>query len=345
MAVGALGISSPLHATSTMQTLGKYHLREPLGQGGMGTVYRAFDPVIEREVALKVIHPQVLNVPNVRERFLREARTAGRLTHDNILTVYDFGAGGDQLFIVMELLPGHDLDALLHRQAQFPVAQVTAIGLQLADALAYAHRLGVVHRDLKPGNVRLLPDGRVKLMDFGLARLEAAGGTVTHSRIGTPRYMAPELVRGEAIDHRADVFSLGCVLYELLAGRSAFAGEQISQILYQIVNVQPADVRTLRPDVPPEFATVIMQCLSKDPAQRPLDAQAVRLALAPIHAALTQPDASGVRPLPLPSGRSTPRLEPVAERTRATRVPLIFGLLLIFALVAGFIYFVRSFDL
>ncbi|MEM6646703.1 MAG: serine/threonine-protein kinase [Bacteroidota bacterium] len=337
-------LSPGTRARRTMQTLGKYHLREPLGQGGMGTVYRAFDPVIEREVALKVIHPHVLNVPNVRERFLREARTAGRLTHDNILTVYDFGAVGNQLFIVMELLPGYDLDALLHRTAQFPVAQVTAIGMQLADALAYAHRLGVVHRDLKPGNVRLLTDGRVKLMDFGLARLEAAGGTVTNSRIGTPRYMAPELVRGETIDHRADVFSLGCVLYELLAGRPAFSGDQISQILYQLVNVQPADLRTLRPDIPPELAAVVMQCLSKDPAQRPMDAQALRMALAAIHASLTQPNASGIRPLPPPPTAVKPRLEPVAERTRATSVPLVFGILLVIALVAGFIYFVRGFE-
>jgi serine/threonine-protein kinase len=257
-----------------MQTLGRYRIEGLLGEGAMAEVYRAHDPDIGRAVAVKILKPDFARDADLEARFLREARAAGALSHQNIATIYDAGEASSVAYIAMELVEGQPLDALLAAQGRLPYERVLSIARQLADALAYAHRAGIVHRDVKPSNILVTADGRqVKLVDFGVARLgEADAGQLgrTHAGqlVGTPRYMSPEQALGLPVDHRADLFSLGVVLYEMMTGKVAFPGTGLATIAIQIAQERVDPVGRIVGDCPPGLSFIIDKLLSKKPEAR-----------------------------------------------------------------------------
>ena len=288
--------------------LGRYRIDSRLGEGAMADVFRAHDPGIGRTVAIKVLKPQFASDPELGERFLREARAAGALSHPNIATIYDVGEADGTAYIAMELIEGQPLDAVLQAQGRLPYERVLALGQQLAAALDYAHRAGVVHRDVKPSNILLTADGRTaKLLDFGVARIadvDAAGGdgrlaqTQVGQMIGTPRYMSPEQALGVPVDQRSDLFSLGVVLYEMVTGKIAFPGMGLATLAIQIAQERVEPIARSAADCPPGLRFVIDKLLAKKPEQRFADGEAVRQALAREIAA-TAELAPGRRGLPL----------------------------------------------
>ena len=260
--------------------LGRFEISTVLGQGSMGVVYLANDPQIDRPVAIKTVRPEALrgeDASEIEERFRKEARLAGRLQHSNIVTIYDVGRDGDVYFIAMEYVDGKPLTRYLAGGGEIPLSAKIAIVRQTADALAHAHERGVLHRDIKPGNILVAKDGRVKVTDFGIGRFTAAGTsdlTRTGQMIGSPAYMSPEQIRGEKLDGRSDLFSLGVVLYELLTSARPFPGESITTLVYQILHTEPRDPRELKADLPEASREVLARMLAKQPANRPADARA-----------------------------------------------------------------------
>jgi len=260
--------------------IGRYEIRSVLGRGMMGVVYEALDPALTRTVALKTINPTFAASPEDRKAFERrfetEARIAARLSHPNIVVVHDVGRdeATGVLYIALERLQGETLSALLGKGTRLPWREVLDIGRQVAEALEHLHAQGVVHRDVKPGNIMRLPavPGRalppVKLMDFGISKVESAQLTMTGQVFGTPLYMAPEQVSGETVDGRCDVFSLGSALYTLLTGRAAFAANNLMATLQRIATEDPPPVRVLEDDMPPVVDDVIARCLAKEPSHR-----------------------------------------------------------------------------
>jgi formylglycine-generating enzyme required for sulfatase activity/predicted Ser/Thr protein kinase len=255
-----------------VECLGRYQLLQELGRGAMGVVYKGHDPSIDRPVALKVLAAEPGLQDSEREqrrtRFLREARAAGRLTHPRIVTIYDVGQEQEQAFLVMEYVEGEPLDRILRRVGALPLARVLAIVDQVADALDYAHAHGIIHRDVKPGNILLSPDDRVKVTDFGIARLADGELTLTQHTPGTPSYMAPEQVSGQPVDGRSDVFALGALAYELLTGTRAFPGENLATIVHRIVNEEPRPLGETAPGLPAGLDPCLRRALAKDPARR-----------------------------------------------------------------------------
>ena len=246
-----------------MQTIGRYEIAEKLGEGGMGTVYKAFDPLLARVVAVKVISNQLDSQPEQRERFFREARAAAQLSHPNIITIYDLGEQDGKPFLAMEYLVGRDLDARMHAPETMSLARKIEIGLAICEGLAHAHTCGVVHRDIKPANVFLTQDGAVKLLDFGLARLITSELTRSNMMLGTLNYMAPEQLRAERTDHRADIFSLGVVLYELISGKKPFQGDSFASTMYKILQETPESLDRIDRTLPPQLVTIVDRALAK----------------------------------------------------------------------------------
>ncbi|WP_431257320.1 serine/threonine-protein kinase [Roseateles chitinivorans] len=275
--------------------IGKYLVRGKLGEGAMGVVYRAFDPHIQREVAIKLIRRQVEDAEEAaREdstsaRFRNEARAVGRIAHPGVVTIHDFGevTSADGLkgyaFLVMELVDGRGLDQILRREMPTPpLAWSLGVMDQLLDALASAHAQGVWHRDIKPGNLLVTRDGRVKLTDFGIARIADHHLTQAASQIGTPGYMAPEQILGGAIDHRADLFACGVLLYRLATGRMPFSGA-LEAVMYQTLHQAPPAPTSLRPgELPAALDALVRRAMARDPGERFPDATAMRAALAAI---------------------------------------------------------------
>ncbi len=256
-----------------MKTLGRYVLQEEIGRGSMGTVFKASDPMIERTVAIKTINALQIQDGSVepRRRFLREAKAAGRLSHPCIVTIYDVGEFEDIAYIVMELLEGRSLKDILDRGERISLATAVHIVLQTADALEYAHRQGVVHRDIKPGNLMLTKQGLVKITDFGIARIDQMSRTRTGVVIGSPRYMSPEQVSGKKVDGRSDVFSLGILLYELATGVAPFDAarpEDFLTLMQNIVSKVPEPASRLNKEVPRALDAIIEQALRKNHAER-----------------------------------------------------------------------------
>ncbi len=290
------------------EMLGRYRIDGRLGEGAMADVFRAFDPGIGRTVAIKVLKPEYGRDPELGERFLREARAAGALNHPNIATVYDVGEADGVAYIAMELIEGQPLDTLLLAQGRLPYERVLALGQQLASALDYAHRAGVVHRDVKPSNILLSADGRTaKLLDFGVARIGDIDVSGTDGRlartqvgqmIGTPRYMSPEQALGIPVDQRSDLFSLGVVLYEMVTGKVAFPGMGLATLAIQIAQERVEPITRSAADCPPGLRFVIDKLLAKKPEQRFADGHAVYEALTREIAA-TAEAAPGRRGLPL----------------------------------------------
>jgi len=259
------------------KSFGRYQVLGEIGRGAMGVVYRGWDPQLERPVAIKAISTAAVGSGTAQEivtRFLREAKLAARIVHPGVVTVYDAGEEQGQLYLVMELVEGESLAARL-RRGDFPTpAQALELAAQVAEALGAAHGVGIVHRDVKPANVLITRDGRAKVSDFGVAKAvgEATALTRTGTTVGSPAYMSPEQVRGEAVDARSDLFSLGVILYEMLLHKRPFPAETLTTLVYQILNTDPfADPKAFG-NLDQELVKFLRWCLAKDPAQRIPDA-------------------------------------------------------------------------
>jgi serine/threonine-protein kinase len=250
--------------------LGKYTIKRELGKGAMGVVYEGFDPSIERIVALKTVRADQLggeDAPEILTRFRREAQAAGRLTHPNVVAVYELGEDAGTTFIAMEFVKGRSLKEYLEQHTRFTTPQLARIMTELLAALDYSHRNGVVHRDIKPANVMILEDGTVKVADFGIARIEQSNLTQTGMILGTPSYMSPEQFMGQTVDGRSDLFSAGVILYELLTGEKPFSGSATT-IMHKVLQEDPLPPSTLNVQVPRPFDGVMKRALAKRPDER-----------------------------------------------------------------------------
>ncbi len=265
----------------------------------MGMVYRARDRNLGRVVALKMLSTELAAEEELHQRFVREAEAIGRLSHPNIVTVYDMDEAEGQLYMAMELLEGEDLRALIEQQADVPVSERVRIMLQICDGVGYAHARGVVHRDLKPANIFVTADGRVKILDFGLARV-ASRATITKRGVilGTPDYMAPEQAMGKPIDQRSDIFSAGSVFYEFLTRDKPFKGKTLHAVLYQIISEQPDPVLTLNPELPARLAAVVHRMLDKNADVRYQSMEDVARELIQILNALRRSRSRSALPMP-----------------------------------------------
>lgn len=260
--------------------IGRYEILELIGQGAVGIVYKALDPLIARTVALKTVPLSRLKEEGseFEARFLREAQSAGRLSHPNIVTIYDVGEADDFAYIAMEYLRGTTLRDVMNI-GPMPLDLVISTAQQVAEALAYAHDHGVIHRDIKPSNIVItLPHGQVKLTDFGIAHLVNSDRTYAGLMLGSPRYMSPEQAMGQDINGCSDIFSLGAVLYEMVTGAYAFDGDSLPTILYRVINVLPPPPVQVRPETPSLLNNLIMRMLSK-PSYARLDAKDLLLEL------------------------------------------------------------------
>jgi serine/threonine protein kinase len=300
--------------------IGRYEILDEVGQGAMGTVYCARDPLIERTVAIKTVPIEQLRRegPDAESRFLREAQSAGRLSHTSIVTIYDVGEAEELAYIAMEYLPGATLRDVMNK-GLMPLDLILDTTLQMAEALAFAHEHGVIHRDIKPANVVVTGQrGRVKLTDFGIAHLANSSHTHSGQMLGSPRYMSPEQAMGREIDGRSDIFSLGAVLYEMLTGEYAFDGDSLPTIVFRVINETPVAAGSLRPHLPAGLTDLLARMLHKNPEVRP-DAPTVVKAL---HAlALSTPTA----PAPKPSNQVS-RLLPMLAFGTPIGVLLLIGI-------------------
>jgi serine/threonine protein kinase len=254
-------------------TLGRYEVIKELGKGAMGTVFLGRDPKINRQVAIKTLRfddPDLNDEDKtaLRERFFREAESAGRLNHPHIVNIYDAGEDQDIHYIAMELLDGADLKPWCTKASVHPMREVVGIVADVADALEYAHSNKVVHRDIKPANLMILKNGAIKVTDFGIARITDQSKTATGTVLGTPSYMSPEQLAGKRVDGRSDIFSLGVCLYELLTGEKPFTGDSVATLVTSIVNSPHRPLRQLDANIPESVAHVVDRALQKDPEKR-----------------------------------------------------------------------------
>jgi serine/threonine protein kinase len=259
---------------SEMTQLGRYKILGELGRGAMGVVYRAEDPALDRQLAIKTVFvpSDDADRKEYEARFTQEARAAGKLGHPGIVTIYDVGREGGMVYMAMELLEGVDLGAQAATR-KFSITEAVGIAERVADALAFAHDRGVVHRDVKPPNIMLVGGGRVKIMDFGIARMRSSDlKTQTGLMMGTPRYMSPEQVAGRPVDQRSDIFSLGIVLYELLTGSKLFSGNDPTEIMYNVSQMRPVPPSRINRQVPSMLDLVVAKALEKDASERYQDA-------------------------------------------------------------------------
>ncbi len=289
--------------------LGKYELHQLLGEGAMGIVWKAYDTVLRRYVALKLLSSSFRKTKDMQERFLREARAAGAIQHANIVTVYDLGESEGQLYIAMELVEGRDLSDMIALRDPLALERKLDITMEVLAGLHFAHQRGVIHRDVKPSNVRIMPDGRIKIMDFGIARLQKADATGSGAIVGTPTYMAPEQITNGAITAATDVFSVGCLLYELLCYRRPFEAESVHGVLYQVLTTEPRPLRTVAPSIPAALERVVAKAMNKVPHERYESAGQMMSTLQQIRAALSGADEEATQPL----GRWTPLPRPMLK--------------------------------
>lgn len=307
----------PPQAPGELGRLAHFRVLEILGQGGMGLVFRAQDEQLHRQVALKVVRPEIARQPLAAQRFLREARLAASLKSDHIVTIHHVGKANGIPFLAMQLLEGESVEHWLLRHGRVAIADALRVGREIAQGLADAHAQGIIHRDIKPANIWLeAPQGRVKILDFGLARSFADGTRLTHSGtlVGTPAYMAPEQARGQAPEVRCDLFSLGCVLYQLTTGQLPFPGKDTMSVLLALATTTPRPPHDLDARVPLVLSTLIMRLLAKDTTERPASARQVVEALQAIEQGLSPvPEDSAFLADSLMGGPASPTDTTLAE--------------------------------
>jgi serine/threonine-protein kinase len=343
-----------MNSEALPKSFGRYVVEEEIGDGAMGRVYRCFDPLMKRVVAVKTVKSEYLTRETAEDylrRFRREAQAAGRLSHPHIVAIYDVG----ETYFVMEYLEGITLQALLSERGKLPLDEALGLLTPLADALDYAHRNAIVHRDIKPGNVMVLHDGRPKLMDFGVARLESSVATASGHFFGSPSYMAPEQVSGGEVTYRADLFAFAVVAYEVVTGRRPFEGESITAVMYRVVNEDAPPPRQWDFELPASYDAIFRRALNKAPHERYPDAASLVAALQEKDideelAALTE------EPRPAPPGAGGPASEPelfaiettdlgvdTARRRRGPRLgwAWLLGGVLAASLAAGALYLQR----
>ncbi len=312
--------------TVTRLIAGRYRLTEKIGHGGMGQVWAGQDERLHRPVAVKLLRPEHLlpggsagsgpdgersrHGDELRRRFLRECRVTAALDHPGLVTVFDAGEDEGELYLVMQRIPGVSLADLIAEDAPFPIERAVAVAAQLCTALAAVHAVPVVHRDLKPSNVMVREDGRTVLLDLGIATAldtETTRLTLTGVPVGSPSYMAPEQALAATTDPRSDLYALGCLLHEMLAGEEPFRAPTALGVLRRHVDEPPVPLRELRPEVPPPLERLVLDLLAKQPADRPADAQTVHARLLPL--------------LPPAEGTPQPRYTPLPDPARPYRYP------------------------
>lgn len=324
----------------TATRLGRYEIRGELGRGAMGNVFDAWDPVIERRVALKTIRPDQLEgqeVEDLKSRFLQEAKAAGRINHPNVVSIYEYGDDQGTAYIAMEFVEGRDLKSLLDSGDTPPLNDSVRIVIDVLAALGAAHEKGIVHRDVKPGNVFVQPNGRAKVTDFGIARLESSNLTMVGCVIGTPAFMSPEQAGGQRVDHRSDLFSAGVILYQLITGRKPFSGSSLT-VMHKILTEEPPPPSSIATGLPEAYDRILRTALAKSPDQRFADARQFIAALeAALRSAPTDTDATFIpaAPPPAPGPQQGSRPEsplpaalrpgptPNANRNRAVGLALV----------------------
>lgn len=341
-------LSAP-EAPDEIGRLGHYRVLKVLGRGGMGVVFQAEETRLKRMVALKAMLPTLAASATAKERFLREAQSAAAIEHDHIVPIYYVGEDRGIPFIAMPLLAGESMDDRL-RRGPLPIPEVIRIGRETCLALAAAHEKGLIHRDIKPANLWLEgKSGRVKILDFGLAKVLADGAHLTHSGmiVGTPAYMAPEQARAEPVDHRGDLFSVGCVLYRAASGEMPFKGNSAMSILASLAVTTPKPLKDLKPEVPPALSDLVMRLLDKDPLGRPASAEEVADTLKQIADTappLAEPPASLERPPPRatrPSSVARRKVGAMPVRTRR-KVYVLVGLFALACLMATVGFLMRG---
>jgi len=319
----------PLRELSLGETFaGRYQVIEDLGKGGMGRVYKVYDTEVREKLALKLLNPEIAADERTIERFRNELRLARTISHRNICRMHDLGRDGTTYFITMEYVPGEDLKSLIHRIGALPVGKAVSLARQVCEGLGEAHRVGVVHRDLKPQNIMIDRDGNARIMDFGIARsVKGKGITGANVLVGTPEYMSPEQVDGKEAGPRSDLYSLGIVLFEMLTGRLPFEGETPLSVAVKQKSETPPDPRTLNPHVPEDLARLVLRCLDKTPEKRPAGAAELSEGLAGIESALP----TTVTPLPLRKPTTSKSIT-VRLPSKSVWIPAALGLTAVTAL-------------
>jgi serine/threonine-protein kinase len=302
-----------------MTTIGRYEILGEIGKGAMGVVYRANDPLLSRVVAIKTVNmsSDPDEMAEYEARFYQEAKAAGGLNHPNIVTIHDIGKAGNVVYMAMEFLEGEELRELMKPGEPLAVARAVEIAAQMAEGLAYAHQHGVVHRDIKPANIMILRSGPAKITDFGIARMRSAEvRTQTGVVLGSPRYMSPEQVAGKRAEPRSDIFSLGVIFYEMLTGKAAFTGDDITSVMYQILNVVPPPPSSVNPAVPQVLDFIVAKALAKTSEDRYQDAAELARDL--------HESAKSIPAGPAPAAERTaaqPKLDPQAQAAVVRSLP------------------------
>jgi len=254
-----------------MMKYGRYEILKEVGKGSMGMVFQARDPQIDRLVAIKVLRQDRMSSEGFVERFLKEAKAIGRLSHPNIVAVYDVGEDRETIYIAMEFIEGDSLDTFQTPEKRLSVPEIVNVGIQVAEALHYANERGVTHRDIKPSNIIIQPGRRVKITDFGIAHIEDPSGMIKTQAgeiLGTPAYMSPEQVLGRGVDGRSDIFALGVILWEMCTGKRPFRGDSIAAVFRAVTDNTPDAPDKINPAIPAELSGIILKCLEKEPAKR-----------------------------------------------------------------------------
>lgn len=342
--------------TLERENFAKYKVESVLGEGAMGVVYAGYDSAIGRRVAIKTIHSHLLQGAEgeeLRQRFTREIRAVGKLSHPNIVGIFDTDEAEDASgavvpYFVMEFVEGKDLQEHIAAGSRFPLAKIIDIACQILDAFEYTHKLGVVHRDVKPANVFLTDDGRVKIADFGIARVDNSSLTQTGAVMGTPNYMSPEQCSGQVMDSRSDLFSIAVVLYELLTGEKAFSGNSVHATMMKLVQTNPEPPSVFNPSLPKSLDAVIVKALSKSPDERFQSAAEFASALEPFRtgsskgakeAAVSQGDETLLAPQP---GVKPQNVNRSSEDKRARPKALLGGIAAALLLIGGVGFYVLS---